>query len=942
MELGSGYVLVEPETHYDEYEEDDENEETLPPPHLRQQQQQQQASSYAPPSSKRSAKSVFRKNEQDDGETCLVDVLDSAGQEEYSALRDVYYASAQGFVLVYSITSRASFEMVSRLHENMLRIHGAEWFPMVVVGNKADLEGGRQVAAAEGEALAKQFRVPFFETSAKMRTNIEELFVGLLRIIPRTGVDYKIVVAGDGGVGKSAICIQFIQCLFVDCYDPTIEDSYRKQIRVSGLPKPAAAAKEKKSKSSKSSAPAPQPAAPVAPPETTTTAAEAPASAAPTSDAPGAAQTAEAKPEKRSAMKKLLGLFGKKSKSKAPEAAEPTGPAERREAPAEKARSEPKYEEKTETKEETQQVTEADGTRITVTTRTTTSTRADGSAHVSRDIHRVVKKPSASPNVLSFALKTLSEEEGTLAQELKDTSEMVACSECHAVLTTALPPESKAWACRFCGAENKLDKATADLPHDVEFCDLAEVQRKCDEKLDAHAGGPKVHKEDTSLVVFCLDISGSMSGGTPIPTGNELVRVKGVTGSVITRLDCLKAAIDMQMEEFTRVYPNRRVVILTFSSKVSLMLADGQTIECGCPCKFEEMTAPGWMSQVDLGKLSCQEGQLYSLAPRGSTALGPGLGTAIGIASRVPNSQVILCTDGEATDGPRSAEFFQRCGEFAREHACTVSIIGIGGNCNLGTLSKAAETSGGSVNDIYPLELQRQMRSIIDNPVIALGTTVTCLLPRRLVFRGIAGAHALQRGGSTAVWCLGSVANAGDLAAEFGVDEAGSCKEVSAMGEVPVQIQVRFMKPGEAHERLRLFSAALRVTSDREQAERDVHAAVVSLCTIQKAAALIDQGNYDRAREAMLTAQRMLKRGCKTNVQQEECAIFVGAAETLDALTQNIRSGRKNDSTVATLAKMGKGAQKVQFQSGATKDVTKRKKHTQQAPQPPAAPQQAS
>ena len=44
--------------------------------------------------------------------------------------------------------------------------------------------------------------------------------------------EYKLVVVGAGGVGKSALTIQLIQNHFVDEYDPTIEDSYRKQVQI--------------------------------------------------------------------------------------------------------------------------------------------------------------------------------------------------------------------------------------------------------------------------------------------------------------------------------------------------------------------------------------------------------------------------------------------------------------------------------------------------------------------------------------------------------------------------------------------------------------------------------------------------------------------------------------------------------------------------------------
>jgi GTPase SAR1 family protein len=70
--------------------------------------------------------------------------------------------------------------------------------------------------------------MPFLESSAKTRVNIEESFIALARNIPRVSPEYKLVIVGSGGVGKSAIIIQFIQSHFVDEYDPTIEDSYSK------------------------------------------------------------------------------------------------------------------------------------------------------------------------------------------------------------------------------------------------------------------------------------------------------------------------------------------------------------------------------------------------------------------------------------------------------------------------------------------------------------------------------------------------------------------------------------------------------------------------------------------------------------------------------------------------------------------------------------------
>jgi len=203
--------------------------------------------SYVPPPTTTKAKSQMDK--YDDGETCMLDILDTAGQEEYSAMRDQYYRVGQGFIITYSITSRGSFDVCKQLYNNMKMVKDSDWVPAILVGNKNDLESEREVTTNEAIELAKELNIPFVETSAKTRENIENLFETLVRVIPREGTLYKIVIVGDGGVGKSAIVIQFTSNHFVQEYNPTIENSYRKQMKVQGLVK---AIDTKKSNSKKS------------------------------------------------------------------------------------------------------------------------------------------------------------------------------------------------------------------------------------------------------------------------------------------------------------------------------------------------------------------------------------------------------------------------------------------------------------------------------------------------------------------------------------------------------------------------------------------------------------------------------------------------------------------------------------------------------------------
>lgn len=133
-----------------------------------------------------------------DDEVALLDVLDTAGQEEYSAMREQYMRTGEGFLLVYSITSRQSFEEIQQFEQQILRVKDKDYFPIILVGNKCDLEGDRMVSREEGAALARQFNCGFIETSAKSRVNVDNAFFELVREIRRYNKEMSGNYSGGG------------------------------------------------------------------------------------------------------------------------------------------------------------------------------------------------------------------------------------------------------------------------------------------------------------------------------------------------------------------------------------------------------------------------------------------------------------------------------------------------------------------------------------------------------------------------------------------------------------------------------------------------------------------------------------------------------------------------------------------------------------------------
>eukprot|EP01111_Echinosteliopsis_oligospora_P018281 TRINITY_DN8282_c0_g2_i2.p1 TRINITY_DN8282_c0_g2~~TRINITY_DN8282_c0_g2_i2.p1 ORF type:complete len:189 (-),score=45.75 TRINITY_DN8282_c0_g2_i2:86-652(-) len=125
----------------------------------------------------------YRKQCQVDEITCLIDILDTAGQEEYSAMRDQYMRNGQGYAIVFDITSRFSFQEAAMFRDQILRAKDLDFVPMILIGNKSDLEHERQVTTIEGIDLAKAFGCQYIETSAMNNINVHEAFYQLVREI---------------------------------------------------------------------------------------------------------------------------------------------------------------------------------------------------------------------------------------------------------------------------------------------------------------------------------------------------------------------------------------------------------------------------------------------------------------------------------------------------------------------------------------------------------------------------------------------------------------------------------------------------------------------------------------------------------------------------------------------------------------------------------------
>jgi small GTP-binding protein len=96
----------------------------------------------------------------------MIEILDTAGQEDYQSMLDTWINFAEGFLLVYAINDKESLERLEKTRDRILKLKKGKVCPIVIVGNKCDLENEREIKEDDAKTIAKQWGALHIETSA--------------------------------------------------------------------------------------------------------------------------------------------------------------------------------------------------------------------------------------------------------------------------------------------------------------------------------------------------------------------------------------------------------------------------------------------------------------------------------------------------------------------------------------------------------------------------------------------------------------------------------------------------------------------------------------------------------------------------------------------------------------------------------------------------------
>jgi small GTP-binding protein len=127
----------------------------------------------------------YKKTITVDGVEINLDILDTAGQDDFKPLRATHMRTGQGFLVVFALNDLPSFDSVDRIQSDIRATCEHDEVPIVVCGNKSDLVSDRTVKKDDAEKFCTECRLTYFETSSKNNVNVTEAFVDLARKMRR-------------------------------------------------------------------------------------------------------------------------------------------------------------------------------------------------------------------------------------------------------------------------------------------------------------------------------------------------------------------------------------------------------------------------------------------------------------------------------------------------------------------------------------------------------------------------------------------------------------------------------------------------------------------------------------------------------------------------------------------------------------------------------------
>ncbi|KAM3857524.1 circularly permutated Ras protein 1 [Diretmus argenteus] len=498
----------------------------------------------------------------------------------------------------------------------------------------------------------------------------------------------------------------------------------------------------------------------------------------------------------------------------------------------------------------------------------------------------------ANVNVISLSVGKLVDI--SKGPDLQTFQSPVNCGKCRAAWSSLSSIRRNLWVCEFCGRENSVDGS-----------DVSGVNGVCDGRrggvcrdvlyLPNQTDDDYQNLEDT-LVVFCVDISGSMSVTTEVTSGISLG-----SQAYISRLQGIQDALQRALESLLQSSPHRRVALVTFNDEV-VIYGDGTST----PLSLRDWALVDydhiWQQGVAYTIPHCIAESYHQLTQKvkeliehGATSLGPAVLASVAMASRYPGSKVILCTDGRANIGLGEMEqiassfssssispyFYRQLALQAAESGVIVSVMTFEGtDCRLAEVGRLADTTGGRVNVVNVTTVATVIQSSLMDSVLATGVTATLLAPDGVYFPyDDESNHKLVRE-------IGNVTEGLEITFQFAV-KPESMESFLQRGRLPFQLQLSF-KTREQQRVIRIITEQRGVTTSSRVWVGGLKMAVLGVHCAQLCARLTMEGNVREAQRQLKLQQDLLNHISKQRPIQQEESIYGNWMDTMTTICDDL------------------------------------------------------
>ncbi|XP_069045255.1 circularly permutated Ras protein 1 [Lepisosteus oculatus] len=495
----------------------------------------------------------------------------------------------------------------------------------------------------------------------------------------------------------------------------------------------------------------------------------------------------------------------------------------------------------------------------------------------------------ANVNVVSVSVGRLVDI--TKAADIQQFQNPFYCKSCQGSLSALSVPRHRqqgtVWCCEFCGQENVLPSTASHLSHSRDVLYVSE-------DMD----GDYINLEDM-LVVFCVDISGSMSVTDEVSTAS-----KAKTPLYISRLQSVQDALLKSLNSLLKTSPRRRVALVTFNDEVTVY-GDGTTVPLTLrdwglmdydhlKSQGENFTTPHCIAESIL-PLSRK---VQEMKEHGATALGPAALISIAMASRYMGSKVIICTDGRANIGlgdleeeptPSSSYFYSRLAEEASAKGVIVSVLTFKGtDCRLVEVGTLADRTGGKVNIVNISNVSSEIQSLLKDNIIATSVKAT-LLSADGIFYPYEDhcSHKLVKE-------VGNVTEGLEITFEFAV-KPSSVESFLRRDRLPFQLQLDF-KTRELQKATRILTEQRRVTTSSWVWTGSLNMSVLGVHCAQLCARLTMEGRVLEAQRQLQAQQELLKQISDKQPNTNEESVYGNWISTMshicEDLTENTQRSR--------------------------------------------------